>query len=103
MEEEPMDVHRISCIRKMVWGLLRQDNWVIWSVGGGKSFPRGKGQAGRQQLTGGHCHSFLSPLTCAVRSAYRTAEHQGLLQVITSYIQHGAVSSGRGLGTEVHD
>lgn len=53
-----------------------------------KAFPRGKGQAGRQQLTRDHCHSFLSPLTCAVRSVYRTVEHQGLLQAPTSNL-HG--------------
>lgn len=52
--------------------------------------------------TAAHCHSFLSPLTCAVRSVYRAAEHQGLLHGVTSYL-HGAVSSGRGAGTEVHE
>lgn len=64
-----------------------EDNWGHLECWLRKSFPRGEGQTGRQQLIGSHCHSFISPVTRAVRSVYRTAEHQGLLQVITSQSQ----------------
>lgn len=77
---------------------------VIWSVGRGKPFPRGTGQTGRQQLTGGHCHFFLSPLTCVVKSVYRfqSTKVSSRLSPPTSNL-HGAVSSGRGAGKEVHE